>query len=245
MRKVLLIGTTSAIAQETAKLFAAEGATLFLVARNEEKLGAVADDLRVRGAKLVVTYTLDVNDFDKHVPMIRTATEQLGGLDTVLIAYGTLPEQKVCESSYEETFEALQTNCLSVISLLTHLANLFERQGFGTIAVISSVVGDRGRQSNYVYGTAKGAVTIFLQGLRNRLHKSGVHVLTVKPGYVDTPMTSAFEKGFLWAKPDRIAAGIIKAVKTKKDTVYLPWFWAPIMTIVKSIPEPLFKRLSL
>jgi short-subunit dehydrogenase len=125
------------------------------------------------------------------------------------------------------------------------LANLMEAQGSGTIAVISSVAGDRGRQSNYVYGAAKGMVTRFLQGLRNRLAKRGVQVLTIKPGFVDTPMTAAFKKGALWAQPDAVARGIVAAVDAGKDEVYLPGFWRLIMAIIRHIPEPIFKRLSL
>ncbi len=134
---------------------------------------------------------------------------------------------------------------MSVISLLTHLGNRFEAQRHGAIAVISSVAGDRGRLSNYVYGTAKGAVSIFMQGLRNRLYKSGVNVLTIKPGFVDTPMTAQLPKGALWAQPDHIAAGIIKAIDSGKTVVYLPGFWRLIMLIIKSIPESVFRRLSL
>ena len=111
--------------------------------------------------------------------------------------------------------------------------------------VISSVAGDRGRQSNYVYGSAKAAVTTFLQGLRNRLHPAGVQVLTVKPGFVDTPMTSAFPKGPLWASPEQIARGIHRAIQKRKDVVYLPGFWRLIMRVIREIPEAVFKRLSL
>jgi len=141
--------------------------------------------------------------------------------------------------------QELQTNCLSVLSLLTRLANQLEQQGHGCLAVISSVAGDRGRQSNYIYGTAKGALTIFLQGLRNRLGKTGVQVLTIKPGFVDSPMTRDFNKGLLWVKPAKIAEGILKAIDKRKEVVYLPFFWRYIMLIIRLIPEKVFKRLSL
>jgi short-subunit dehydrogenase len=169
----------------------------------------------------------------------------LGGIDIVLIAHGSLPDQKACEQDTQKTLEAINTNAISTISLLTYLANHFERQGRGTIAVISSVAGDRGRQSNYVYGTAKAAVTVFLQGLRNRLYKSGVQVLTIKPGFVDTPMTAAFKKGLLWASPEEIAKAIYIAIATTKDIIYAPWYWRWILLIIRHIPEILFKRLSL
>jgi len=129
--------------------------------------------------------------------------------------------------------------------LLTLLANRFEAQRHGTLAVIGSVAGDRGRQSNYVYGTAKGALAIFLQGLRNRLHPAGVRVLTVKPGFVDTPMTASFKKGPLWAAPEAVAAAIVAAVERGRDVIYTPWFWWGIMTLIKLVPERVFKKLKL
>jgi hypothetical protein len=245
MRKTLIIGATSAIAQATARCFAAEGDALFLVARNADKLAATANDLMTRGAASINTETLDVLDYDRHKVVVDAAVEKLGGLDVVLIAHGSLPDQKDCEQSADYTRKEFAVNALSTISLLTYLANYFEENGQGTIAVISSVAGDRGRQSNYIYGSAKGAVTIFLQGLRNRMHKSGVHVITVKPGFVDTPMTAAFDKGFIWADPDQIAARIISAIKNKYDEVYAPWYWRVIMQVIRAIPERVFKRLNL
>lgn len=245
MRKILVIGATSAIAEATARLFAADGDRLYLVARNAGKLEAVAHDLQIRGAVHIETQIMDATDYDRHEAMIEKATNALGGLDTVLIAHGTLPDQRACEESFELTRREFETNALSVISLLTRLANQFEKQGHGTIAVISSAAGDRGRQSNYVYGTAKSAVSTFLQGLRNRLHRSGIRVLTIKPGFVDTPMTASIEKNFLWSRPETVAMQIYRATKGKRDILYSPWFWLPIMAIIKRIPEFVFKRLSL
>ncbi len=243
--KILIIGATSAIAHETAKFFARDGAELFLVARNNEKLEDVSNDLKVRGAKRTETFLLDLNDLDRHQEMIQTAIDTFGGLDMVLISHGTLGDQQLCEQSVEKTLEELTTNFTSVISLLTLLANYFEQQKRGRIAVVSSVAGDRGRRSNYVYGTAKGAVSIFLQGLRGRLSKSGVTVVTVKPGLVDTPMTASMKKGLLFAQPRKVGEGIYQAMKKGKEVVYLPWFWRPIMMIIKSIPESVFKKISI
>jgi short-subunit dehydrogenase len=189
--------------------------------------------------------TADLNDFDLHEAIIAKAVESMGGLDIVLIAHGTLSDQKACEADRRLAELEFRTNCLSVISLLAPIADLFERQGGGCIAVISSVAGDRGRGSNYVYGAAKGAVSLFLQGLRNRLHPKGVHVLTIKPGYVDTPMTAHLENNALFARPEDIARGIHRAIARKKDVVYLPSFWRFVMAIVRHIPEPFFKRLRL
>src|SRR6266852_925882 len=227
--RVLIIGASSAIAYETAKCFARDGADLFLVGRSTEKLTTVAADLKVRGAKRVETYLLDLCELDRHQEMFEQALASLGELDMLLIAHGTLGDQHKCERSVAETMQELQTNCLSIISLLTIIANYFEQQQHGCIAVVSSVAGDRGRKSNYVYGAAKAALSIFLQGLRNRLSSAGVSVVTIKPGYVATPMTAHLKKGPLTASPQSVGRGIYKAMKKGKDVVYLPWFWHPIM----------------
>jgi len=245
MSNILILGATSAIAKHTTRLFAADEHTLYLVARNKDKLSSMKQDMLVRGAKEVSYEALDLADDKEHEKLISRVTETMGSIDTVLIAYGTLAEQNKSAENYENTLKELQINCLSVISLLTILANQMEQQGSGSIAVISSPSGDRGRQSNYIYGTAKGALTIFLQGLRNRLAKSKVHVLTIKPGFVDTPMTKDFKKGFLWVNPEVISKGIYTAIKKKREVVYLPFFWRYIMIIIKSIPEKIFKYLSL
>ena len=242
--KILIAGATSAIAHEAAKCFARDGAEFFLVGRRAEKLETVAQDLKVRGAKRVDTCLLDLADLERHQELMDTAIATLDGLDTVLISYGTLGNQQKCEQSVEETLKEFTTNCTSVISLLTLLGNYFEQQRRGCICVVTSVAGDRGRRSNYVYGTTKGAVSLFLQGLRSRLHKAGVSVITIKPGLVDTPMTAALKKGPLFASPRTVGTGIYKAIKQHREVVYLPWYWRYIMLIVKSMPEVVFKRLA-
>ncbi len=243
--KIVIVGATSAIAHETAKCFAKDGDEFFLVGRSDEKLTAVANDLKVRGAKRIDTCVLDLTDLDLHEEMWNEALSKLDGVDMLLIAHGTLGNQKLCEQSVQEMLKEVTNNFTSVASLLTVSANYFEEQKRGAMAVVSSVAGDRGRQSNYVYGASKAAVSAFLQGLRNRLAKSNVTVLTIKPGVVDTPMTASIKKGLLTASARSVGEGIYKAIKQKKDVVYLPWFWRPIMFVIKSIPEPVFKRLSL
>lgn len=243
--RIMIVGATSAIAHETAKCFAQDGVEFFLVARSATKLEDVANDLKVRGAKRVETFVLDLADFTRHEQMIDTAVSTLDGLDAVLIAHGTLRDQHKCQQSVSETLHEFTTNCTSVISLLTLLANYFEQQKRGCIAVISSVAGDRGRKSNYIYGAAKGALSIFLQGLRNRLHASNVDVVTVKPGFVDTPMTASFKKGLLFASAQTVGKGIYTAMKSRKEIVYLPRFWRPIMLAIRAIPEGVFKRMSI
>lgn len=244
MKKILIIGATSAIAEHCARLWAARGDALFLVARNQERLNTIATDLGVRGAGIVSTYQLDLNEITGQPAMLDAAEAAMGGLDTILIAHGTLPNQKACEQSVDETLAEIQTNALSTIALLTLIANRFEAKRNGTIAVISSVAGDRGRASNYVYGSAKAMVTAFTSGLRQRLHKSNVAVVTIKPGFVDTPMTAEFKKGLLWAQPATVATKIVKAMDQGKDEVYVPAFWWGIMAVIKAIPTTVFKRKS-
>ncbi|HOB61993.1 MAG TPA: SDR family oxidoreductase [Candidatus Competibacteraceae bacterium] len=246
MRNILIFGATSAIAEATARRFAAAGARFYLVGRHAERLAAIAGDLEIRSGQPVWYESLDLDALDQHPVVLERAVQALGSIDVALIAHGVLPDQQVCQRSVEATLAAIHTNALSVISLATLLANLLEQRGQGTLVAIGSVAGDRGRQSNYVYGAAKGMVGLFLQGLRNRLHGKGVRVITVKPGFVDTPMTAAFEKkGLLWAQPDQIAQGIVAAVDRGRDQVYLPWFWRWIMLVIQHIPESVFKRLTL
>ncbi|QQR80975.1 MAG: SDR family oxidoreductase [Deltaproteobacteria bacterium] len=233
------------MAHETAKLMASDGHCLYLVARKSEPLEEIAQDLRVRGASSVDTHVLDLNNFDQHEVLLKNILNTLGGLDLVFIAHGTLGNEKVCETSYQETLKELTTNFLSVVSLLTPIANYFEGRLEGHIVVISSVAGDRARQSNYVYGTAQGAKSLFLQGLRNRLTPHGVTVTTIKPGFVDTPMTVSIKKNFLFARADVVGEKIYSAIKNKKDIVYVPGFWRWIMLAVKNIPEKIFKHMKM
>lgn len=246
MKNILIIGGSSAIAAACAREWVKEGANLFLAGRHATRLEAVAQDLRVRGAARVDTFTLDVNDYPQHKPMLDACRAVLGRIDIVLLAHGTLSDQSECERDPEATVREISTNALSTIALLTLLAGVFEAQKSGSIAVISSVAGDRGRPSNYVYGTAKAAVTTFCEGLRARLFKSNVKVLTIKPGFVDTPMTAGLPlPGPLVATPERVAADIVRAVARGKDSLYTPWFWTGIMLIIRSLPGFVFKRISL
>ncbi|MEL7044812.1 MAG: SDR family oxidoreductase [Pseudomonadota bacterium] len=245
MKNVLIVGATSAIAIAIAKLYARRGDTLYLVARDAERLEQTAEDLRARGAAEIHTATADALDTAGQQKCVEQAVDTLGELDLVLLAYGTLPDQEECQGSIEASRIEFETYALSAIILLTQVADIFERQGKGTIAVITSVAGDRGRQSNYVYGAAKGAVSLFLQGLRNRLHASGVTVATIKPGFVDTPMTAQFEKGPLWASPDTVANTVVRGLDRKANVIYAPGFWRYIMLVIRLVPESIFKRLKL
>jgi len=244
-KKILIIGATSTIAEHCSKIWAQREDQLYLVARNEERLKTITADLKLLGAKEVFGHRMDLNDIEHHAEMLDRAVEVMGGIDTVLIAHGTLPNQKECEQSMEKALAEIKTNAISTISLLTHIANIFEVKRAGTIAVISSVAGDRGRASNYVYGSAKAMVTAFTSGLRQRLHKSNVAVITIKPGLVDTPMTAAFKKGMIWAKPATVAAMIVHAVDKKKNEVYVPAFWWLVMLIIRLLPLSIFKRTKI
>lgn len=246
MKNILIIGANSAIANACARIWACQQARFFLVGRNADKLAQVANDLRVRGAGEVQTYPLDMNDLQMHEAMLTSAFSSLGTLDICLIAHGTLPDQAVCQQDVDVALREFSCNGLSVIALLTRLGNRIEQQRNGVIAVISSVAGDRGRPSNYLYGAAKAAITTFCEGLRARLFKVGVHVLTIKPGFVDTPMTQGLDlPKLLVVTPDQVAKHIVGAIEKKKDTIYVPLFWAAIMLIIRSVPSFLFKRLAL
>lgn len=245
MGNILVVGATSAIAAACARLWVGQGATFFLVGRTGDKLGQVADDLAARGAT-VHTHLVDLNRFDLHSGTLDACFKALGRIDVALIAHGTLPDQTSCEQDTQLAMQEFTTNGLSVIALLTDLANRMERQTSGSIAVISSVAGDRGRPSNYLYGAAKGAVTDFCSGLRARLFKSGVHVLTIKPGFVNTPMTQGLAlPKLLLASPEKVAKDIVRAIDKRRDNLYTPWFWRYIMLIINHLPESIFKRLGL
>jgi short-subunit dehydrogenase len=245
VKKILIIGASSAIAEAAARIWAQRGDQLFLVARNEERVNTLAADLRIRGAAQAIGFAMDANALERHASMLDAAYAGLGGLDTVLIAHGTLSNQNACEASVELMVSEITTNAVSAMALLTLIANRFEAQRSGRIGIISSVAGDRGRASNYVYGSAKAMVTAFTSGLRQRLHRSNVSVTTIKPGFVDTPMTAALKKGPLWAKPDTVAAQIVKAMDDGKSEAYVPGFWRWIMTIIVLIPNQIFKKIQL
>lgn len=242
MQRVLIIGATSAIAEATARRYAARGAAIHLLGRQAERLAAITADLKVRGAK-VSSDLLDVNDIANYSRALDAAWAELGNVDVVLIAHGTLPDQAACEVSVDLSMSEFATNGSSTIALCTALAPRLRARA--TLAVISSVAGDRGRASNYLYGSAKAAVSAYLSGLGQRLRPEGINVLTIKPGFVDTPMTAAFKKGALWAKPDQIAKGILRAIDDRRAVTYLPGFWWAIMFVIKSIPEFVFRRIKL
>lgn len=246
LEKVVVFGATSGIAQAVVRRLAGQGAELVLVARNPEKLAAVAADARVRGAKAVTIEVLDLDQVAAHAALLDRAFAALGRVDLVLLAHGVLAESDACEASPELTARVLATDFTAPALLSQAVAlRLAGTQGSGTVAVIGSVAGDRGRQSNYAYGAAKGGLAVFLSGLRNRMFPRGVHVLTVKPGFVDTPMTAGVPRNALFATSDKVASDILRAAARGKDEIYTPSFWWLIMAVVRAIPEGIFKKMRM
>ncbi len=242
--KILIIGATSAIAKATARIYAERRYDLFLIGRNVDRLNELAEDLRIRGALSVGQLCLDLTKHDEHQKAIEQASSFLEVIDIALICHGSLPNQEECESNFKLAQQEIDTNGLSVISLLTELAQKMKQQNSGTIATITSVAGDRGRQPNFVYGAAKSMVSTYLQGLRGKLLAHNVHVVDIRPGLVDSPMTAQFEKGPLWSTPELVAQKIASSIDSKRHTVYTPGYWRIIMATVCSIPEFVFKRLK-
>ena len=239
--KILLIGATSAIAQAVAKKYAKLGRDLVLVARDSQRLSIVAQDLQVRGAGVdeIVTEITDLSKLTDSIAKV------LPDCSVAIVCYGFLGDQQKAEIDSSHAEEILNINFNSAVLILGQLAEVFQNRGSGTIAVISSVAGDRGRKSNYVYGAAKAGLSTFVSGLRNRLSEKGVSVLDIRPGFVDTPMTAHLKKGLLFVSADRVAEDIVSAIEKKKDVLYTPWFWRYIMLIIKLIPEGIFKKLSI
>jgi decaprenylphospho-beta-D-erythro-pentofuranosid-2-ulose 2-reductase len=244
-KRVVALGATSAIAEATLRLLAEQGASFFLVARNEQKLAAVRDDLLTRGAPAVTIAVADLDDTAAHSALLERAVSTLGGIEMALLAHGVLGDQAMAEKDYAAAEAVLRTNFLSAVSLIGWLANYFEAAQRGVLAVISSVAGDRGRKSNYIYGASKGGLNIVLDGLRHRLHGTNVQVLTIKPGFVATPMTAHLPPGPLFAQPAQVAQDIVKAIERKKTVVYTPPFWALVMLCVRNTPAWIFHKTNL
>jgi len=249
MKRIVIVGATSRIAECCARLWAGEKARILLCGRDVIRLDAIAQDLLVRGAVGV-----DVMEFDALKPDVAGAAEEvavesyarLGGVDVVLIAHGWLPDQADCQHNLRTAHSALDLNGVSACLIAEAFAGRFEAMRGGTIAVIGSVAGDRGRQSNYVYGAAKGLVTRYCEGLRNRLHAVGVKVVLIKPGPTDTPMTKEFRaRGAKLAAPEVVAKAIVDGVAAGRAVVYAPGIWRIIMLVIRHIPEIVFVRLKL
>jgi len=244
MQRVVIFGATSGIAEATAREFAKEGASFVLVGRNAETLGDIGADLKVRGAASAEILETELSDVDALPKLCADVSEKLGGIDVAIIAHGVLPDQEACEASADALLDVLKVNTLSPAVLMNELAQLMLAQGSGTIVVLSSVAGDRGRPSNYIYGASKALLSVLGEGMALKLAERGVKVLVVKPGFVDTKMTAAFKKGALWASAGQVGAGIAKAVKAGKSGVlYTPRWWELIMLIIKLAPGFVVRKM--
>ncbi len=248
-KRIVILGALSAIAEAAARIWAREpGAHLVLVGRSADRLESVAANLRALGAR-AETFPVDLDTADP-ASVFPQLVAPLGGVDIVLLAYGTLGEQKTCEQDFAAAARLMHTNFTSAAGWCLAAANVLEAQGKGVLCVIGSVAGDRGRASNYVYGAAKGGLGILVQGLAHRLSKKGARAVLVKPGFVDTPMTAhiAGRGGLLWSSPDRVARVIVKAAEPGARVpvaVYAPGFWRTIMRIIRNVPERVFHKTSL
>ena len=244
-KRILVLGATSGIAEATMRHLVSPGSQFCLVGRNESRLAAVAADLRTRGAAEAFTLLLDLDQIEHHIPMLEAAVAKLGALDLAFLAHGVLGDQAAANANYAEVERVFRTNFLSSASLITWLANYFEHQHRGTLAVISSVAGERGRKNLYVYGASKAALTAFLSGVRNRIDRSGAHVLTIKPGTIATKMTAGLRPNPLTASADAAGKAIAAAIRARKDVAYIPGFWAFIMFVIRAIPESIFKQTDI
>jgi short-subunit dehydrogenase len=244
-KRVVILGATSAIAQAAARIWAGEGARLVLVARNAERLEAIAADLKARGAAQAEILVADCAEVEPTAELSRII-EILGGLDVVLLAYGVLGDQAQLERDPAAVADLLRTNFVSAAAWCQAVATILERQRSGALLVIGSVAGDRGRGSNYVYGASKAGLGVLVQGIAHRLAPTGGRAVLIKPGFVDTPMTADIaRKGALWAKPEAVARTIVASADRGGPVVYAPAFWRGIMLAVRSTPSAVFHKTRL
>jgi decaprenylphospho-beta-D-erythro-pentofuranosid-2-ulose 2-reductase len=243
---VLVLGATSGIARAVADEMAGKGYDLLLAGRNTEELGALAADVRLRRGVEAQGLLFDALALETHAAFVeecvRASRDSLAG---AIVCFGALGDQSAAEKDQLEAKRILDTNLTGAASILGVLANVFEAKKAGFLCALSSVAGERGRQSNYVYGAAKAGLTVFLGGLRNRLFRSGVRVITIKAGFVDTAMTYGRPGMFLVASPRGAARRIVKAILRGQDECYVPSFWRPVMLLIRLIPERTFKRMRL
>lgn len=244
-RKILIIGATSAMARATAAAFARRSDSIYLAARDADEVSRIAADLAVRCQVSTYFGAFDIAQIGSHASFVSHVVDALGGLDGVVLVAGSMADQADAEQDFSLVETMVQVNYLGAMSVLDECAQFLVQQKSGFIIGISSVAGDRGRQSNYYYGSAKGALSIYLSGLRNKLQAASVHVMTVKPGFVDTAMTYGIKGMFLVASPESVGENIVRAVMKNRNVVYLPWFWRYIMLIIRQLPEFVFKRLKL
>lgn len=243
MSYILIIGAKSDIAKATAKEYAKQGYDLYLAARDSSELEEFANDIKIRYERKIKCVELDILDYTSHNIFYEELEQKPLGVISVV---GYLGDQCKAENDFNETQKIIDTNYTGVVSLINIIATDFEKRKSGFIVGISSVAGDRGRKSNYIYGSAKAALTSYLSGLRNRLYATNVQVLTVKPGFVNTKMTEGIDlPEKLTAQPEEVAKNIYKAQQKGKNVLYTKWIWKWVMLIIKYIPESQFKKMSI
>ena len=245
IKKAIIIGATSGIARSVSIELANRNYELILVARDYEELQRISADLKIRNLNLNKIYVLNILEHASIKPTIKKILNENEDIDEMYFFIGYLGDQQLAQNDWQERERILDINYKMPVHILSIFASYFEKQKKGKMIIIGSVAGDRGRQSNYFYGSAKAGLHIFAQGLRNRLNKNNVHVMTVKLGFIDTAMTFGLSGLFFVASPQKAAMRILKAASKNKDVVYIPFFWKYIMLIIKSIPETIFKKLSL
>lgn len=241
----LVLGASSAIARAFARVAAADGADVILAGRDREDLERSAADTALRGGRRAVMVDFDALDYGSHAALIARAKAEAAGTLNIFLAFGTMPSQAEIDGDVTLAFRTIESNYIGAVSVLQAAAPVLEAQQRGAVVVLGSVAGDRGRIKNYVYGSAKAGLGAYLQGLRARLFRSGVSVTTVKPGFVDTAMTFGLPGLFLVAAPDTVARACLAAARKGREEIYVPFFWWGIMTIIRNIPERIFKRLSI
>ncbi len=241
----LILGASSSIGRSFASEVAKKGARILLAGRDKDDLERTAHDIEIRYGVPVRVILFDAQDFEKHDLFIQVVEEFMVGRLNVFACFAVMPPQDQMNHDFEAIQQTVNVNYLGIVSLYTKLTPIFEQQDGGSIVTLSSVAGDRGRKKNFIYGSTKAALNTYLSGLRARLHEFGTHVMTIKPGFMDTAMSWGHPGMFLVASPEEAATAFVKAIKKGKDVMYFPFFWWGIMTIIKSIPERIFKKMSI
>jgi len=242
---ILVFGANSAICHEVLKIYALAGANFFLVGRNQEKLLAINADLIARGGTVVGTASYDFNDWQQHDGCVIEAFERLGNIDIAIVAHGSLPDQVECETSSAAVKACMDDNFVSVAIIVKACAQQLALQGSGTLAVVSSVAGDRGRKSNYTYGAAKAGIDTLIQGLQGRFSGSRVKIINIKPGMIISPMTSEMQHSAIWSTPERVAPAIHRAIAKGRKVCYVPGYWRLIMLIIRWLPTGVLAKLPI
>lgn len=244
-QRIVILGATSAIAEATARIWAAEQARFILAGRDASRLNNIAADLKARGAEDAVAWPLDCASADE-APELDKMIAALGGLDALLLAYGALGDQAELERRPTAVAKLIQTNFTSAVAWCLAAAAVLEKQRAGTLLVIGSIAGDRGRRSNFIYGATKGGLARLVEGIAHKLAPLGARAVLIKPGFVDTPMTAGFtKKGLLWAKPEQVAPLIAAAAQSGGPIVYAPRFWRLFMLVIRHLPTFIFNRLNI